>query len=115
MQCLLTGAVVAAFASLALAQEAPTTLQNVTTRGIVIQAYGLDIPVSYTPDGKFSGGPPGQTVEGVWRIDGDKLCTRVAGDPEVCAVYPAGKKPGDVFDVEGALGPQLGVVKVTIR
>jgi hypothetical protein len=39
----------------------------------------------------------------------------VAPGPEVCAVYPAGKRSGDVFDVPGAMGPAMGVVQVRIN
>lgn len=108
-----------ATSALAVAQGAltpePTTLQHVTTRGITMAVMGLQIPVAYTDDGKFTAAPPGTKVEGVWRIDGDSLCTKVGADPEVCVVYPAGKKPGDSFDVPGAMGPQMGTVRVTIR
>lgn len=101
-------------AAFLIAQE-PTTLQNVTTRGITMSVMGLQIPVTYTPDGKFTATPPGQKVEGVWRIDGERLCTRTGADAEVCAVYPAGKKSGDTFEVPGAMGPQMGTIRVTIR
>jgi hypothetical protein len=74
------------------------TLQEVTTRGIVLTAGGMDIDVVYTPDGKFTA-MNGQ-VTGTWRIDGDKLCTTSNFEPqESCVEYPKGKKPGDSFDL----------------
>lgn len=104
----------AAVAALVLMQST-TTLQEVTTRGITMKVYGLEFGVTYTPDGKFVGGPVGQQVQGVWRIDGETLCTSTGAGPEVCAIYPAGKKSGDVFDVPGAMGPAMGVVRVRIN
>ena len=47
------------------------TLQEVTSHGIVLNIQGMDIDVTYTPDGKFTA-MDGQ-VTGTWRIDGDKL------------------------------------------
>lgn len=107
-------AALAALATPAFAQTS-TTLQSVTTRGILMKAFGLEIPVTYTPDGKFSATVGGGAVAGVWRIDGERLCTRVEPDPEVCAAYPGGKHAGDTFDVPGAMGPQGGVVTVHIN
>ena len=104
----------AMLAALILLQE-PTTLQNVTTHGVTMNVMGLSVPVTYSADGKFTASPPGTRVEGVWRIDGDRLCTRTGSEPEVCAVYPAGKKPGDTFEVPGAMGPQMGTIRITIN
>ncbi len=85
----------------AFAQE-PSTLGYVTTRGVVMKVSGLDIPVTYAPDGKFSAMQG--AVSGDWRIDGDKLCSKSNVDPtEVCIAYPQGKKPGDQFEI---IGPQ---------
>ena len=109
MRTLLAAAVVLAFATPAAAD----TLQEVTTKGIVLSVQGMDIDVTYTPDGKFTA-MDGQ-VTGDWRRDGEKLCTKVGTDPEVCAIYPAGKTSGDSFDVPGAMGPQMGTIEVTIR
>jgi hypothetical protein len=100
---------VAAFAAPALAQQ-PTTLQEITTKGIVIDAGGMQIDVKYTPDGKFTA-MDGQ-VTGTWRIDGEKLCTTSNFSPaEECTVYPAGKKSGDSFDLTGAQGPATIKIK----
>ncbi len=93
---------VAAFAAPAFAQT-PTTLQELTTKGMVMTAGGMDIPVTYKPDGTFTA-MDGQ-VTGKWRIDGEKLCTSSNFSPEEeCVVYPAGKKSGDSFEVTGAAG-----------
>ena len=82
---------------------AADTLQEVTTKGIVLTVQGMDIDVTYTPDGKFSA-MEGQ-VTGTWRIDGEKLCTSSNVDPnETCVAYPKDKKSGDSFDVTGPQG-----------
>lgn len=95
-------AALAAIAAPAFAQQ-PTTLQEVTAKGIVFQVQGMDIDVTYKPDGTFSA-MDGQ-VTGKWRIDGEKLCTSSNMSPqEECVAYPAGKKSGDSFDVTGAQG-----------
>jgi hypothetical protein len=109
-------ATLAAFATAAAAEE-PTTLQAVTTKGIVMKAFGMQIPVSYTPDGKFTARPPGGgEVAGSWKIKGETLCTTTTTDPtETCAAYPAGKKSGETFDVPGAMGAAMGVVAVKIN
>src|SRR5262245_59288005 len=76
------------------------TLQEVTTKGIILTAAGMDIEVTYTPDGKFTA--MGGQVTGTWRIDGDKLCTTSNYEPEeTCVAYPKDKKSGDSFDVTG--------------
>ena len=99
-------AALAAFATPALAD----TLQEVTTKGIILTIQGQDIEVTYTPDGKFMAAD-GQ-VTGEWRIDGDKLCTKSNFDPtEQCVEYPKDKKSGDSFDLEG---PQ-GVATIKIK
>lgn len=91
-----------AFAAPAFAQGT-TTLQEVTTKGIVLSVQGMDIDVAYTPDGKFTA--MDGAVTGTWRIDGEKLCTTSNFEPtESCTVYPAGKKSGDTFDVTSAAG-----------
>lgn len=104
---LLNGRVLAvAAAAVALAAPAfaqTTTLQEVTTKGIVLSVQGMDIDVTYKPDGTFTA--MDDQVTGKWRIDGEKLCTSSNFEPtESCAVYPAGKKSGDSFEVTGAAG-----------
>ncbi|MDZ4759584.1 MAG: hypothetical protein SGJ21_00745 [Alphaproteobacteria bacterium] len=89
-----------------LAFSAPAfadTLTEVTTKGVVLSIQGMEIPVNYTPDGKFTA-MDGQ-VTGTWKIDGAKLCTTSSMQPEeTCTEYPAGKVSGDSFDLEGAMG-----------
>ncbi|MFT3723004.1 MAG: hypothetical protein QM773_05390 [Hyphomonadaceae bacterium] len=95
-------AALTAIAAPAFAQQ-PTTLQEVTTKGIILQVQGMDIDVAYKPDGTFSA-MDGQ-VTGKWRIDGEKLCTSSNMSPnEECTVYPAGKKSGDSFDLTSDQG-----------
>ncbi|MBI1197502.1 MAG: hypothetical protein GC203_06535 [Phenylobacterium sp.] len=98
-----------AIAAVVLAAAAPAfadTLDEVTTKGIVFNAQGMDIEVTYTPDGKFTA-LDGQVV-GQWRIDGDKLCTSSNFDPEeTCATYPHDKKSGDSFEVTGPRGSAM--------
>lgn len=99
MRAILCVAALAAFASPAAAD----TIDEVTTRGILLNVQGMDIEVTYTPDGKFTA-LDGQ-VTGEWRRDGDKLCTKSNFDPaEQCVEYPKDKKSGDSFDVTGPQG-----------
>lgn len=99
MRNLLLAAAVLALATPAVAG----TLQEVTTKGIVLSVQGMDIDVTYTPDGKFTA-MDGQ-VTGEWRIDGEKLCTKSNFDPdEQCVEYPKDKKSGDSFEVVGPQG-----------
>jgi hypothetical protein len=81
-----------------------TTLDNVTSRGIVLSAGGMEVDVGYKPDGTFTA-MDGQ-VTGKWRVEGGKLCTSSNFAPdEECTAYPAGKTSGDTFEVEGGQGP----------
>jgi hypothetical protein len=102
MKKLIACLALAAVAAPAFAQQ-PTTLQEITTKGIVMSAAGMEIDVKYTPDNKFTA-MDGQ-VTGTWRIDGEKLCTTSNFSPaEECVLYPSGKKSGDAFDVTSAQG-----------
>ena len=106
MRKLLIGLTALALASPAVA----TTLTEVTTHGIILTLGDMEIPVTYTPDGKFTA-MDGQ-VTGAWRIDGDKLCTSSNADPnETCVAYPKDKKSGDAFLLE----TPNGSVQVKIR
>jgi hypothetical protein len=102
---LIAAAVLAATPALA-----GTTLEEVTTKGIILNVQGMDIDVTYTPDGKLSA-MDGQ-ITGTWRIDGDKLCTtsNVAPD-EQCVEYPKDKKSGDSFEVTGPNGTATVKIK----
>lgn len=103
---LILGAAIAALSTSALAD----TLQEVVRHGIVLSVQGMDIDVTYTPDGKFTA-LDGQ-ITGTWRIDGDKLCVTSNFQPEEsCTVYPQGKKSGDRFEIQGDAGP----VTITIK
>ena len=101
-----------AAALIALAAPAATagTLEEVTTKGIVLNVQGMDIEVTYKPDGTFSA-LDGQ-VTGKWRIDGDKLCTTSNFEPEEqCIAYPKDKKSGDSFEVTGPQGSAMIKIK----
>ncbi len=105
--------IVASLAALLVAPafaQTTTTLQEVTTKGIIMEAQGMQIEVTYKPDGTFTA--MDDAVTGKWRIDGDKLCTTSNFNPsEECAAYPEGKKSGDSFDMTGA----MGTAKITIK
>lgn len=102
MKFLTVAAIAVALSAPAFAQTS-TTLSEVTTKGIVLSAQGMDIDVTYKPDGTFTA-MDGQ-VTGKWRIDGEKLCTSSNFEAaESCTVYPTGKKSGDTFDVTSAAG-----------
>ncbi len=77
---------------------------------MVMTAQGMDMDVTFTPDGKFTA-LDGQ-VMGTWRIDGDKLCT-VSNfqSTESCVAYPRDKKSGDSFDVTGDRGTAIIKIK----
>ena len=104
---------IAAISLLALAAAVPAragTLEEITTHGMVVTIADMDIDISFTPDGKFTG-MEGQ-LTGTWKIDGDKMCTTSNLNPsETCLAYPSDKKSGDSFDLTG---PQ-GSVKVKIK
>jgi hypothetical protein len=102
-------AAAAALAPLALATPGhASTLTEVTGHGIILSIGGTDIAVTYTPDGKLSA--MDGAVTGVWRIDGDKLCTQTNTDPaEMCAVYPKDKKSGDTFMLATPTGDEVQI------
>ena len=80
-----------------------STLTEVVSHGIILTIGDMDIPVTYTPDGKFTAA--GGQVTGAWRIDGDKLCTTSNFDPtEQCVAYPKDKKSGDSFELSSPQG-----------
>jgi hypothetical protein len=86
------------------------TYSEIIAHGIVLTIGDMEIPVTYTPDGKFTA-MDGQ-VTGTWKIDGDKMCTSSNVDPNVtCVAYPKDKKSGDSFMLE----TPAGSVPVKIR
>lgn len=90
--------------------QTSTTLQEVTTKGIVMEAQGMQIEVEYKPDGTFTA--MDGAVTGKWRIDGDKMCTTSNFNPaEECVAYPEGKKSGDSFEMSGAMGTATITIK----
>ena len=77
----------------------PTPIAEIIAHGVVIVTPDLeiDVPSSRTARSRRSAG----ASTGVWRIDGDKLCSTPNETLiEDCAVYPAGKKSGDTFDLD---------------
>ena len=98
-------------AILALATPALAgTLEELTTKGMILTVQDMQIEVTYTPDGKFTA-MDGQ-VTGTWKIDGDKLCTTSNFDPsESCVEYPKDKKSGDSFEVTGPQGSATITIK----
>ena len=110
---LIAGFVAGTLAVPAAAQQPSDTLQAVIKHGVVMTVMGTAIPITYGPDGKYAVDFQGQKVEGTWRIDGDKFCTKSTLSPdENCTVYPAGKKSGDAFEVTS---PTLGPIMVKIN
>jgi hypothetical protein len=109
----IAGFVAGCGALLALAGALPAragTPEEIVAHGMVVTIGDMDIDISFTPDGKFSG-LEGQ-LTGSWKIDGDKMCTTSNLDPsETCMAYPKDKKSGDSFDLTG---PQ-GTAKVKIK
>jgi opacity protein-like surface antigen len=105
----------AAAALLALATPAAAdTIDEMISKGIVLVVEGMEIEVTYTPDGKFTA--MGGQVVGDWRKDGDKLCTSSNFDPnETCIEYPKGKKAGDSFEVTGPMGSATIRIKAERR
>lgn len=94
----------AAFAPAAVAD----TLDEVTTRGIVAQVGGFQMEMDFTPDNRFTA--LNGRFRGVWRIDGDRLCTIDDGQTvERCTVYPRGKTSGDTFEVTNHMGMVITV------
>ena len=79
------------------------TYKEVVAHGVVIVTPGLEIDVTFTPDGKFTAF--NGMSKGVWRIDGDKMCSTPDETlMETCGVYPAGKKSGDTFEIDTPTG-----------
>jgi len=104
-----------ALAGPALAQG-KTTLDHVTTKGVVVKAdmqgQAVALAMTYKPDGTYTAAVDGQELGGgTWKIDGDKLCT-VSQLGESCTAYPAGKNPGDEFKTTHAT---LGEITVKIN
>lgn len=112
MKRIIAISIAALIATPAFAQT--TTLQELTTKGMIMDAGGMKFDVTYKPDGSLAVSMDGADVglTGSWRIDGDKLCTKSNYAPdEECVAYPAGKKSGDTFDVTGS----QGTASVTIK
>lgn len=91
--------------------EDMTTLQYLVKNGAVIKATSrqgrpIEMHVTYKEDGTsvMTGLGP-QELSGRWRAVDDRFCTSNEMSPaETCFEIPAGKKPGDSFNVTTALG-----------
>jgi hypothetical protein len=74
------------------------TYREILAHGVVIVLPEMEIDVKFSADGKFTA--LGGQSTGVWKIDGDRLCSTPDETlMETCAVYPAGKKSGDTFTI----------------
>lgn len=104
--------ILGAVAAFALAGSASAgTLDEITTKGMVMSVGDFELDFVFTPDGNFTS--MGGALTGTWRVDGDKLCTKGDSDPsETCLAYPADKKSGDVFEMPH---PALGSIKIKIK
>jgi hypothetical protein len=113
MRKLIAGVAAVCGGLLALAAAVPAragTLEEIVAHGMVVTIGDMDIALTFTPDGKYSGMDGALT--GTWKIDGDRMCTTSNFDPtEACLAYPKDKKSGDSFDLTG---PQ-GTAKVKIK
>jgi hypothetical protein len=84
------------------------TYREVVAHGVVILTPGLEIDVKFMPEGQFVA--LGGLSKGSWKIVDNKMCSTPEETLiESCAVYPAGKKSGDEFEIEAPTG------RVTIR
>jgi hypothetical protein len=92
-------AAIALMASPAIAQASNAdTYKEIAAHGVTIMIPDMPIDVTFMPDGKFTAMNGAST--GAWKIVGDKLCSTPNETMiESCAVYPAGKKSGDVFEL----------------
>lgn len=103
----------AAAVLLALMAAAPAragTPEEIAAHGMIVTIGDMDVDLTFTPDGKYSGLDGALT--GTWKIDGEKLCTSSNFDPTVvCMAFPKDRKSGDVFDLTS---PQ-GTAKVKIK
>lgn len=108
---LILGGATAALATPAMAED-KTTIDYVLEKGIVMQAMGMDIPITYSDDGTYVASVAGMgDFPGSWRRDGDSLCTENDMQPETCNEYPAGKGPGDSFEMTS----EMGTATITIN
>ena len=74
------------------------TYKEVIAHGVVIVTPDIEIDVTFMPDGKFTAFRG--MSKGVWRIDGEKMCSTPDETLiETCGVYPPGKKSGDTFEI----------------
>lgn len=75
------------------------TYKAVIEHGIVIVTPDIGIDVTFMPDGKFTAMKA--LSSGTWKIVGDRMCSTPSETLiESCAVYPAGKKSGDTFELD---------------
>ena len=100
-------------AAMPAAAQAERTLNAVVTKGVVLTSPDYEIPITYAPDGTYSGQLGETAFQGRWRIDGARLCAASSMSPtETCTEYPPGMGPGDAFEVNN---PALGRITVKIN
>ena len=92
-------------AGAAFAQTAAegSTLANVIAKGAVFDVQGMEIEMTFRPDGSFDGGG---LFGGKYKVDGKKLCLEITDfGVNTCSEYPDGKKSGDAFEITTDMGP----------
>jgi hypothetical protein len=78
------------------------TIAAILAHGDAIDVGGMSFDLSFKPDGTFSGGE----FAGTYKVDGANLCITIEGVVNnQCTAYPAGKKSGDTFTIQGDMGP----------
>lgn len=97
--------------------EDKTTLEYMLEKGVTIhaqlQGQAIDLPVTYQKDGTSSMKMGQRLIEGEWRSDGDKVCTKnEVNTQESCFAIPPGKKPGDSFKM---MTPAMGEATIEIN
>lgn len=96
-------ALMCAGAAFAQAPAAGTTLATVIAKGAVFSIQGMDIEMTFKPDGSFDGGG---LFGGKYKVDGKKLCLEITDfGMTTCSEYPDGKKSGDAFQIQTDMGP----------
>lgn len=90
-------------AGAAFAQASDTTLANVVAKGAIFNVQGMEIEMTFKPDGSFDGGG---LFAGKYKVDGKKLCLEIPDfGVTTCSEYPDGKKSGDAFQIQTDMGP----------
>jgi hypothetical protein len=74
----------------------------ILAHGDSIDVGGMSYDLTFKGDGTFNGGE----FAGTYKVDGANLCITIEGIVNnQCTAYPAGKKSGDSFTIQGDMGP----------